>query len=481
MRNFIKNTVKGLVLSTLAVSLMTSCGKDFLNIEPELSIPEEFVFSSAERVEAQVNGLYASIKDGQFYGGRYLIYNDIRAEEFMNRVANNVTGYSTYQFSNDESDQYIANFWIRGYLTINRVNKFLEAIEPVGTTVLDAQTKAEYIGEAKFIRALTYYSLVQLFAKPYAANAGESVGIPLRLQAETSSANNNLAPSKVKEIYDQILKDLNDAESSVPADYGNNNSNATRVHKNAVIAYKTRVLLAKKDYAAVIAEANKMVSASAPFQATSGVKHTLATDITKVFTSNTDLERVLSFPFTSTNVPGTQNQLGYYYNEGNVEYYLNDKAPAVYASTDWGKDDIRRTKLTGQSKAGNKILTKFSAVSPFLDWIPVIRYAEVLLNLAEAEAEAGSLTRAEALLKAVRLRSDASYTFGNLGTKSNVINAILLERRIEFLGEGFRVPDLQRRNEAIYSVGAGTTIQPTEARYVFPIPTVELVTNLDVK
>ena len=212
MRRFkIKNKIVGLLVLTPLLFSTVSCKKDFLELAPEISIPSEFVFSSADRIESQVAGIYSSIKNGQFYGGRYLIYNDIRSEEFVNQRQNNVTGYSTYQFSNDETDSYVADFWIRGYLTINRINIFLEGIEEVGTDILPADKKSQLVGEVKFVRALTYYSLVQLFAKPYAADNGASKGIPLRLLAERNSENNDLPASPVKDIYTQIIKDLNEA------------------------------------------------------------------------------------------------------------------------------------------------------------------------------------------------------------------------------------------------------------------------------
>jgi len=477
MRRFkIKNKLAGLLVLTPLLFSTVSCKKDFLELSPELSIPSEFVFSSADRIESQVVGIYSSIKNGQFYGGRYLIYNDIRSEEFVNERTNNVTGYSTYQFSNDETDSYVSDFWVRGYLTINRINIFLTDIEPVGTDILDANKKTQLIAEVKFIRALTYYSLVQLFAKPYAADNGASRGIPLRLLAERNSENNDLAASPVKDIYAQILKDLNEAEAAVPATYASQDDQSTRAHKNTIIAFKTRVLLAMKDYAKVITEANKIVSATAPFKASSGVPHQLAPAITDVFSNFKINERILSFPFEANNAPGTQNQLGYYYNEGNIEYSLAEGG--IFSNPAWPTTDARKKDLTGKSSKGDmNILTKFSAASPYLDWIPVIRYSEVLLNLAEAEAEAGSQTRALALLKAVRNRSDAAYTFPTFANKAALVDAILLERRIEFLGEGLRVPDLQRRNMPINSVGAGRLIQPTDERYIFPIPLGETITN----
>ncbi|MBB6003185.1 RagB/SusD family nutrient uptake outer membrane protein [Arcicella rosea] len=83
------------------------------------------------------------------------------------------------------------------------------------------------------------------------------------------------------------------------------------------------------------------------------------------------------------------------------------------------------------------------------DFVPVLRYAEVLLNLAEAKARlAGASVDASALalLNAVRGRSTTAYTAADFANSTALVNAILTERRIEFLGEGFRSIDLQRNN-----------------------------------
>jgi hypothetical protein len=117
--------------------------------------------------------------------------------------------------------------------------------------------------------------------------------------------------------------------------------------------------------------------------------------------------------------------------------------------------------------------TKFKGISPFLDSAPVIRYAEVLLNLAEAEAlnPGGNLVRSRALLDAVRKRSDPTYDFGVLATSAELLTAILKERRIEFLTEGMRYNDLARRVAPIQSYGAGSVYIPeTDPLYTFPIP-----------
>ncbi|MHA8093492.1 RagB/SusD family nutrient uptake outer membrane protein [Aquirufa lenticrescens] len=466
-------------LSIALALTVSSCNKEFLSAVPELDLSDATVFNTPARVLSQVNGLYGSAKSGSLFGGRYLIYNDIRGEEWVNRTTNSVTGYSTYQGNQDPSDSYLANFWVQGYLTINRVNLFLEGLSANPNAVTPALA-ANYRGEAKFLRALTYFSLVQFFAKPYILDKGASAGLPLRLKGETSSANNDLARSTVAQVYAQVLKDLNEAESELPDSYGTALLNTSRAHKNSAIALKTRVLLAMGDYAGVITEGNKIVSAAAPFKSSARVAHALQSDVSAVFKAPyTTTESIFSFPMDATNPPGTQNQLGYYWNAGNVEYYLNTGSTGIYSNAQFAATDDRKTKLTVATTSVAKFpsLTKFSGVSPFVDFVPNIRYAEVLLNLAEAEAEGGSLTRATALLKAVHERSDASYVFPALATKTDVVKAILTERRIELLGEGFRANDVLRRGEPLNSFGAGAIIQPNDPRYIYGIPLSEVQTN----
>ncbi|HYK76613.1 MAG TPA: RagB/SusD family nutrient uptake outer membrane protein [Daejeonella sp.] len=479
MRLNIKSNLLKVALVTMPlVATISSCQKNFLDAVPELSLSDVNAFDTPDRVLAQVNGLYLSAKHGALFGGRYLIYNDIRAEEFLNRTANGVTGYTVYQGTNNSSDTYVGNFWTRGYLTINQINLFLKGLDD-NASKIDPALAANYRSEAKFLRAMTYHALVQMFAKPYILDNGASKAIPLRLQPETTLANNDFPKSTVAQVYTQILKDLDEAEAGLPDTYSSALLRTTRAHKNTAIALKTRVYLAKGDYAKVITEGNKIVSAAAPFKSSTGAAHALQANITDVFKAPyTTSESIFSFPMADTNAPGTQNQLGYYFNVGNLEYVINKNAPGIFANAQWGANDIRRTQLTAVHTLGT-YPTKFSGVSPYIDFVPQIRYAEVLLNLAEAEAEAGSAIRAVELLKAVHLRSDAAYVFSPtlLLDKPALINAILTERRIELFSEGFRANDILRRGQSINSIGAGSLIAPTDQRYIFPIPVGETDSN----
>ena len=138
-------------------------------------------------------------------------------------------------------------------------------------------------------------------------------------------------------------------------------------------------------------------------------------------------------------------------------------------------------KQSGTTAAVKNWLIKYKAASPYTDWVPVIRYSEVLLNLAEAKVRSTNTVDAQAiaLLSAVRNRSDAAttYTAANFATSADLANAILLERRIEFLGEGLRNNDLIRLLQTIPAKGTVPAKAPTEPNYVWPISASELALN----
>ncbi|WP_332368684.1 RagB/SusD family nutrient uptake outer membrane protein [Spirosoma telluris] len=291
------------------------------------------------------------------------------------------------------------------------------------------------------------------------------------------------------EVYTQVLKDLNEAETDLPAKYTAASDNVTRAHKNTAIALKTRVYLSMQNYASVITEANKMVSATAPFSSPSNVPNALQSDITSVFTTYTTPESIFSLPMTSTagDNPGTQNQLGFYYSPttanggvGNGEFSLNPNG--IIANTDWKQSDKRRSfiKQSGTTTVKNW-LNKYKTASPYTDWVPVIRYSEVMLNLAEAKVRSSNTVDAQAvaLLNAVRNRSDATttYTAASFASSTDLINAILTERRIEFLGEGLRNNDLMRLLQTIPAKGTAQAKAPTDNGYIWPISASELSLN----
>jgi hypothetical protein len=462
--------------------LLSSCKKNILDTQPETSISEKVAFSTADKILAQVNNLYSKIQVAGFYGGRQILFKEQRGEEFSQNDPNSSVGASIWGQNALSNDNLLNSVWTGAYKAINAANVLIDGIGN-STVITDAQRR-QYTGEARFIRAFSYLELVQTFAQPFAKDNGSSPGLPLRLKAETSAGDNDLARSSVNEIYTQILEDLDDAEQDLPESLGNDALNSSRAHRASAIALKTRAYLVKGDFAQVVSEARKLVPAAAPYQYTAGsLTHRLEPDITAVFSgSYTGAEAIFFLPFNNVDAPDVQSSLAASYLGAvvlalNPQGIVSDAALADPASTDARKNLI-------QVKSGQKVLAKFKKITvPYTDYIPVIRYAEVLLNYAEAAAETGDLTSATALLYAVRHRSDAAYTFppAAIGSKDALIQTILTERRIELLGEGFRTPDLQRRLLTLPSksgaAGTAPAVAPSASNYIWPTPSDEIATN----
>jgi hypothetical protein len=282
----------------------------------------------------------------------------------------------------------------------------------------------------------------------------------------------------VAEVYAQIIKDLDEAEADLPLTYSSALLNTTRAHRNTVIALKTRVYLTTSNWAKVVEEARKIVSTATPFVASTGVNHRLQ-NIVEIFTTNyTSTESILSVPMTELDNVTGQSSFPYVFN-ANSEYNLNPSG--IWGDTEWKSTDLRRT--FARTLSGVQFLTKYSKPSPFLDYLPVIRYSEVLLNYAEAAAHTGDLTQAANLLKAVRNRSDATYSFpaSALATETALVSTIWKERRIELLGEGHRTNDIVRNLQTFpaksSSSNSAPAVTPAQDNYIYPLPNVEIITN----
>ncbi len=478
------------ILVLLVVLIFTSCNKELLDPIPKTAISDLTAFETRDRIIGQVYGMYSSFKDGQYLGGRYLVYNDIRSDDYLNLGQNGVTGLFTWNHNLAASTNEVQNLWEAVYRAINRVNLFLDGLEVNKDKIINGKllTQAEFDGfkgEALALRGLAYFHLSQLYARPFKQNQA-GFGMILRLKPEKSGSDNSLARSTVAQTYTQILLDLNTAETLLPAVSGANTAlTVTRFQKSSVAAIKSRVYLHMENWDKVIEEGNKLVSANAPFVATSGITYSLEPTFATIFaTPYITKESILSMPMTAAELPGTQNGVAHYFSAatvGNNEYPIN-QASVVWSSTAFPATDARKVLTNTVTVGGTPRLFLRKYLSfPHTDFVPVIRYAEVILNLAEAEARKNGVNaRAVALLNAVFLRSNPNGTALTAASFANVeafVTRVLLERNLEFLGEGIRNMDTMRRllpHAAKPGVGE---VAITSIAYVWPIPQTEINTN----
>jgi hypothetical protein len=474
--------------------ILISCNKETkLNPIPTTLISDINAFDTPDRIANQVNGLYATFKGTGFWGTGYIYYSEARAGDFVATNLNPTRGALSYMMTVDPGTSDVSSVWAQGYQIINGCNVFLEGMAAKGGEIVGADLNKNYVAEARLLRGLAYYYLLQLYADPYTKNQGTSPGLPLRLTANKGLSDYNLARSTVAEVYTQVISDLDFAEANLPDKYGSAVLNTTRAHKNTAVAAKTKVYMSMADYGKVIDEANKMVSSAAPFVAATGVANALQANVTTVFRAPyTSTESVFSMPFTSNDAPGTSLGNAYLPDGANAtslgrtgtgDFYLFESG--IVAAPDWKPSDMRRSLIFSTPSGVNQgrlWSTKYSTGSPFTDYIPVIRYAEVLLNLAEALANVNGVDpRALALVNAVRQRSDATTTI-TAADKSDLIQKIVHERHIEFLGEGIRNSDLMRlRLPVPAKTPRGSSpipqINPENPNYLWPIPNDESLYN----
>jgi len=452
---------------------MGSCEK-FTELDPLGDLGENITFSTPENVELAVNGMYWQAAVGNYNSGSGRGYpfgaasaeqGDMRGEDMVNLQAfYRITYENTYTPTSANN----VNHWEQLYALVNRCNVIIEGVDGAASGgVIDAATANAYKGEALFLRALAHHELLVHFCRPYADNPTANLGVPYRKTAVTNvpAVGQGLAQKRgtVAETYAELLKDLDDAENLLPETRDDAGLRISRATKGAAIALKTRVKLHQGDYTGVIAEGAKLGTdaSSGDFSSAIGGYKLEADPKTPFLNYTNNAESIFSIAISDKANPGVNGAITNMYGPASLGARdLIAVSPNLYNAPFWLPTDKRKMELTYKQDVPNGDYNfvfaykyrKFGAAID--DWNPIIRYAEVLLNAAEAYAYNGNDSQALRLLNAVRDRSvDASDSFG--GTPpADLKQAVYNERRIEFFAEGKRWPDIHRLAlDATYGTG----------------------------
>jgi hypothetical protein len=274
----------------------------------------------------------------------------------------------------------------------------------------------------------------------------------------------------VREVYTQIISDLNDAISGLPTTYDDPEfSNTARATKGAAQALLSRVYLYQATYSQVITLTGQVIA--------SGL-YALNPDPALTFSPPYSTpESIFSVAMNTSDNPNTNNAIGQHYSPGGRGDITISPYVAI-PTTLFPANDKRRTNLVIVS-SNIPYTGKYKTTG---DWVPIVRYPEVLLNRAEALARTTGLNQESvALLNQVRNRSKGattpSYTLGSFADAPALLSAILLERRLELAFEGHRYYDLLRNRQDIPAHGTIGAIPYGDNRLVLPIPQVDLQNN----
>lgn len=427
-----------LVLSlALAAGSLTACDS-ILDQSPVDELPDDRAITSAEGARAALAGAYNALQSTAYYGGDFLIFNDLVADNAVNiGTFTTYAGADANQLRADNATVY--DIWTAIYDAINRDNNIIEKV-PALTDLQDAE-KNQILGEAHALRALHYHDLVKLYAD-----------VPLRLTPVTGvDEAAEIARSPEAEVYAQIRADLAAAEGLITE-----TEPATRVTAGAVDALQARVALYEGDYATAAAEADEVLAQG----------YTLAAAYSELFDEEGQdtPEDILKVVFTAQQY----TNIGFYYISAELGG-SGEVSPSQSLIDAYDPADARLAWSISGTEEGSASGVKFPTTFGAEDF-HVIRLAEVLLIKAEALARQDDLVGAVDAYNLVRERAGlAGHTLGvDVTTREDVLAAIDLERRLELAFEGDRWPDLVRTGRA------AEVMDIPEFQTLFPIPQTEI-------
>lgn len=506
-----------LTLGLCLVLLLPACNKDSLNkVNPNGSKPDLFYSNAVELVQG-VNGIYALIQGNNLVGREYFFTHDLRSDEFATGGggleaprAQLLNGTMT------PSNAVMNSVWNGFYRTVLRANAVIENA-PKAQGVSDELRKRS-IGEAQFLRAWAYYNLVSLWG-------------PVPLYKETSKALGDVqARASEADVYKSIVEDLNAAQANLlPAYSGADKGRAT---KGAALSLLGKVYMQQGNYTAAKTELDKVLKL-----AVDNSIYKLEANYEDNFKEETGFngESIFEIGYSGTtlnwdsgdgdgahdattrtqeysaigwrNVIPSDALLGEYERvaKGDLKndprlaytfYRIGDKingGTITLAADNPTKDEkiiaIAGTEATFEGKKEKISWKKYTSLYKNKETfylgpmnMRVIRYADVLLLLAECENEVGDPAKAIAYMNEVRGRASVDmpdYPTVNypVNNKAEIFKAIMHERRVELAGEQVRSFDIARWRKQNKLAAEPITYFQKGKHELLPIPQDELSNN----
>ncbi len=451
-----------------SVLLLNSCNSA-LDLKPQNSLPEESVVN--EKYARQlINGVYEQMQVVGYYGKDFQVVSEVIGDNVKITSANSNRYLNEFRFLWNPTLSSQGATWTAIYKTIYAANVVINELP-------DTEETTPYKGEAYFLRALAHLDGARIFARPYtnvnANPTGANTGIPVVQETVKDPANFKPTRNTLAETYEAIISDLKKAQELAP-DMENGSTEVYRGSKDAATALLSRVYLYMGKYDECITESNKIIA-----------KYPLwtAANIATAYSGNNTSEEIFSLKFKSTENRGADN-FGQMYNRPGVGY--GDIRPTDAFLALLSENDTRNTFI--ESRDGAYFLTKFAGNTVeggngLVD-IKILRIAEVYLNRAEAYSELTSPNIASSLSDVNELRTNRGLSSLLTISLAALKEEIKLQRKLEFIGEGFRGTDIFRKNDTRTIVDedalSSSPIAPDNFRVAFSIPVAETDANPNI-
>lgn len=449
-----------LVVFLLCLELFSSCEK-WIEIPPSIdTITNTESSQDSLTMSGAINGLYSVFShrlNGLFCSGILNISTGLYSDELQTADQSFFPYSIANLLSNDVNiRQY---YWGHLYATIYHCNLIIENAN--SSNRLTETAKKRFIGESKFIRAISYFYLVNTFGD-----------VPIIL-VPSYKANTNVSRDPMVKVYDQIITDLKESKSFLPSDFKGQNNERVRVTSYSAAALLAKVYLYQKNYLDAIKETNFVLDVVDKFK--------LEDDLRNTF-NNGSMESILQFSVNSSFYPfdGTGDGLRF------VNYKFAQ--PLYYFSSDFIKSiepgDERWKWIDSTDINGRRFYTpyKYTIGEPQMtpngqpiQYTTLFRTAELILIRAEAKIKSGAISDAFTDINLIRHR--AHLLPKGAMDEHTAMEILEKERRIElFCEQGNRWFDIKRWGRADE---INSKLKPNwdSHKLLFPIPASELQYN----
>lgn len=462
---------KHIYLIPFITGILASCSEDFTNLNPVSQRNVNGFYQTAGDMNTAINAAYKVLQNTGAYNQSYWIMQEMRSDNTDQGPDGTGLGADLTvidNFSEIATSEMITAAYTDSYLGIARSNIVLDRIEPI---TMDAVLKERIKSEALFLRALFYYNLAISFG---------NIPMPLN-EPESVSQGGALPQLPASEIYKQIAADLIKAEAGLPVKY-TTSADIGRATKGAAAALLAKIYLTMGDKTAAAIVLRRIISSYG---------YSLLPNYASLWgiTNKNNAESIFEVQykgggtgtgntFTNAFSPLLRQTTGAYKNRPTVNMmqayepgddrflksmdssYVNAQGVLLSSS----KNDMRFITKYGKENAFNENDASYNFV--------VLRYADVLLMLAEALGES---EEAYGYINQVRARAKLSPV--SAATSGTFADKLLHERRVELAFENHRWADLLRFGKAAEILKA----QGKTARLLYLIPQRELDINASFK
>ncbi|WP_194850229.1 RagB/SusD family nutrient uptake outer membrane protein [Nonlabens antarcticus] len=408
---------------------ITACD-DTLDFRLSTSIPAGEVITDLESLDLAVNGSYGLLGDSDLFNRTATLLPDLMSDNLYLDAFNNTGRYLFFDdYTVQDDNGNVESLYNDLARIIAQTTIILREVENVDFPDSELALANQYKGEAKFVRALAYFTMQQFFAQPYNfTNDASHLGVPIP-DAEALGGNSIVSPARATTaaVYALIVSDLQEAITLMDA-----TSDVFRADVWAAEALLARVYLNMGNYPQAEARASNVINSSGAILVSNG-------SYISSWSAEKSSETIFSVANILTDNSGFDS-VGYFYNG------YDDAFPTPDFLSQFEATDVRNG-LYEQQGAPNGLefsILKYPDTQNQSDNIPILRLSEMFLIKAEAHArQPGQETMAQGALDAIITRADGSAA-PSTETGQALINKIILERRKELAFEGFRLFDLTR-------------------------------------